>query len=373
MLANLAQGMRLAQSPRPAEIAINRSDILTASIEPSAVADGRPEQLRQALDRLTERLAAAPGVEAVSTTTALPVTGASSYQAAVDGQSEPDDQSVRATMTVAIGARYFDTLGVPMTKGREFLGSERTAPVAVVNPRFVERHFGKDDPIGRRVTLKSPDQREPIGPYAIVGVSPAIRQRLGPQDEPVVYVPWGAPPSPAQIVVLRGRMETAGLAALVRQELLAIDSTMAVDRIRSMSRVIDEVRWNSRLSSLLFQTLVAIAVLLATVGLYAVTTHAVSQRTSEIGLRIALGASRSDVVRLVLRRVLTHIVLGFIVGIGFVVAWSRVFSSGRADVTVTDPATLGLVAAALIVLALVAALSPLRRAMRVDPLTAIRS
>lgn len=372
MLANLAQGLRLAAPERPAEAALNRQDVFTATLEPGQAGDRSPERVQQVIDRLMDRLPAVPGVASLTVTSALPLHAAEAYEVEVDGAAAPDDQASRAVLTVAAGPRFFETFGLAMARGREFRADEGAAPVAMVNARFVERHLGSADPIGRRVALKSRGDQPTRTWYTIVGVTPAVRPRPGPRDEPALYVPYSALPAASPVLVVRGNFDSTAMAALLRREVLAVDSLIVVDRIRSMSQLIAERQWNGRLSSQLFNVLTAIAVVLATVGLYAVTAHAVSQRTPEIGLRVALGASRFDVVRVVLRRVFGHVAFGFAGGVGCVLVWSRVFSSGRTDVTVTDPVTLSLVAAALVVLALIAAFGPLRRAMRVDPLTAIR-
>jgi putative ABC transport system permease protein len=372
MLANLAVGLRLVRPDRPAEAALDRRDVLTATLAPSPLGKEAPARLPQFIDALSERLRATPGIDAVSVTSTLPLQGGEPSGLALDGEAEPDDAAARAVLSVAAGPRYFETLGLAMTRGREFRADDGVAPVAIVSPRFVERHMGSADPIGRRVGLKPAGSTAAPTWYTIVGVAPPIRPRPGPRDEPLVYVPHAVRPAAEPTVIIRSGMDSTALAQLLRREALALDATIAVDHIRSMSRVVADTQWNGRVASTLFQALCAIAVLLATVGLYAVTAHAVSQRMQELGVRVALGAGRRHVLRLVLRRVLMHVGLGFAVGAGFVFVWSRLFPSGRTDVTILDLTSLGFVATSLLVVGLTAAAGPLRRAMRVDPLTAIR-
>jgi putative ABC transport system permease protein len=188
----------------------------------------------------------------------------------------------------------------------------------------------------------------------------------------VVYTAWPSSPSPTATLVVRGNLETAVAATRLRTEMAALDASIPVYRTKTMRAALDDVQWNGRVSGTLFNVLAGLAIALCAVGLYAVTTHAVNVRAHEIALRLALGARRGHVMAMVLRRVLFHLMLGFAAGLGCTLAWSRLFASGRADISVTDPTTLALVAAALAGLALLATLAPLRRALQVDPLTAMR-
>jgi putative ABC transport system permease protein len=372
MLANLAHGLRASAPTNPAEEALQRSDALTAKLEAAAAGGAPAQRTQQIVEPLLERLRAVRGIDGVSLTSALPSQPAASYDVEIEGRGASDDAALRSAVTVSIGPRYFETLGLPMPRGREFSGSDGATPLAIVNARFVERHFGDGNPLGKRIALKTPGAAAATW-YTIVGVSPAIRQRAGPRNDAIVYAPWAALPVPSPTIVMRSTLDPAAAATFLRREVLALDRLVVVDGVRSLRRVIADALWNGRVASTLLNAIVVITVLLAVTGLYAVTMHAVNQRAPEIGLRVALGASRLDVARVVLRRVLWHVALGFCGGTGLVLAWSRAFPSGQAGVSVFDPATLGLVAAALVVLALVAALAPLRRAIRVDPLTAIRT
>ncbi|MBI3261622.1 MAG: FtsX-like permease family protein [Acidobacteria bacterium] len=171
---------------------------------------------------------------------------------------------------------------------------------------------------------------------------------------------------------MRSRIESGVLASLLRDEVLALDANLPLYRVQTMARVMDDAQWNGRVSSMLLSVLTCIALGLSTIGLYAVTAHGVSRRTREIGLRMALGAQPHQVRRLVLRRAMAQLALGFVAGVVCTVGWDRMFSSGRAEVRMTDPPSLAIVAAVLIVVATLACLVPIRRATRVDPVAAIR-
>ncbi len=160
---------------------------------------------------------------------------------------------------------------------------------------------------------------------------------------------------------------------MLRREVVALDASLPLYRVQSMRQVIRDVGWNGRLSSALLTVLAAIALGLSMVGLYAVTAHGASRRAREIGVRMALGAQPGQVCRLLLRRALSQLTLGFLVGVLATVGWSRMLSTGRAGVTVTDPRSLAIVAAILLAVGAIATLVPVRRATRLNPVEAIRN
>ncbi|MGH9373318.1 MAG: FtsX-like permease family protein, partial [Vicinamibacterales bacterium] len=270
---------------------------------------------------------------------------------------------------------YFKTLGVALVRGRELL--EKVGPAglaqAVVNERFARQFFGDRDPIGQRVAV-SPRQGPAGEPtwLTIIGVAPVVRHRPGSETDPVVYVPFGIRAPSSATLMVRSGTETTALVVLLRTEVAAIDDNLPLYRIRTMSQVIRDAAWNGRVANRLFLTLTFIAMTLAIAGLYAVTAHGVSQRRQEIGVRMALGAQPRQIVRLIARRVAAHVAIGFLAGIALTKLWDSTFSSGRADVTATDPQSLLAVAGILTVMAAIACFVPARRATRLDPVAAIR-
>lgn len=173
-------------------------------------------------------------------------------------------------------------------------------------------------------------------------------------------------------LLVRGRTESGNLASLLREEVSKLDSNLPVYRLRTMAQVMRDAQWNGRLASNLFLMMTFIAVALSTIGLYAVTAHAVSQRAQEIGLRMALGAQPRQVIRLIARRVAMQLAIGFMAGIVCTKLWDWIFASANPGVKATDPQTLLVVAGILAGLAVVACVVPARRAVRMDPVAAIR-
>jgi putative ABC transport system permease protein len=375
MLANLAVGLRIADPAPPAERAIDRTDILTAAVTLGGERYRSPEARVEFHRRLNERLRAVPGTSAVSVVSVLPLVGAPDRRLEAAGRSQFAAAAAPVVATVTIGAGYFDALGLTLSRGRDFGGSgTESAGQIIVNQRFVDVYFDGQEPIGQRISL---GPQGPSGSAAelltIVGIAPTLRQRLRPDVEPIVYLPYRATAPATAFVIIRNSTDTATLVPVLRREVVALDASLPLYRVQSMRQVIRDVGWNGRLSSALLTILAAIALGLSMVGLYAVTAHAASRRAREIGVRMALGAQPGQVCRLLLRRALSQLTLGFLVGVLATVGWSRMFSTGRASVTVTDPRSLAIVAAILVAVGAIATLVPVRRATRLNPVEAIRN
>src|SRR5262249_21721660 len=243
----------------------------------------------------------------------------------------------------------------------------------IVNQRFAQLYFGDRDPIGQPIRLRpSNNAAGPVESFVVIGVAPVIRQRLVPEPDPVVYIPFGASPAPNASVLVRARGGAAGLAPAGGAEPAAIDRNLPLYRVRTLDRAIADAQWNARVASGLIEALAALSLLLSTVGLSAVTAHGVSARTREIGVRLALGARTHDVLRLILGRAAVPLAFGFGAGILGTMAWGAMFSSGQPNVFVSDPASLAWIVLVLLVAGTAAAVVPARRAARLDPAVAIR-
>jgi putative ABC transport system permease protein len=375
LLAQLAVSLRIASPTLPADPIIDTRDVLTAAITLPAEQYRTPDQRTEFYRRFDERLRAIPSVSSMSVASALPFSGAAEQRLDIAGRAPASGASQPTVWTIAVRPRYFETLGLTLTRGRDFTeedGSPGHAH-AVVNTRFAQQFFGDQDPIGQRIAL-SPPQAAQADPnwLTVIGVSPDIRQRPVDDPDPLVYLPYRAAPPASAALLVRSGNETAALASLIRNEVLALDPNLPLYRMRTMTQVIRDAQWNGRVAHNLVLVLTFIAVGLSTVGLYAVTAHGVSQRTHEIGVRTALGARPRQVIGIILRRALVQLALGFTAGIACTLVWDRLFSSGRAGVRATDPQSLIIVAAMLTVIAGVACSVPARRATHLDPVAAIR-
>lgn len=373
LLAHVAAGMRTAAPEPPAERALDATGIVTATITLPPARYRTPDERDAFFDRLRERLGGVPDTTA-SLTSALPLMGGQPRELALAGRPAASSDEVRTVTTVFVAPQYFATLGVPLVSGRELEAGDGTPGQhhAVVNERFVAELLDGDAPIGQAVALRRPGSHGEPEWFTIVGVAPAIRQRPGQPPGAVVYLPYRTAPAPDASLVVRSTLETSALVTLLTAEVQALDSHLPLYQVRTMAQVLRDADWNARLSNRLILFITAIAVALATAGMFSVAAYGVSTRTREIGLRIALGARSLDVVRLVARRAAVQVALGFAAGLAFTRVWEWTFPSGLPDVRTTDPQSLAIVAAILIVMMLVAGIVPARRAARLDPLVAIR-
>ena len=367
LLAKLVVGFRSAGPAVASDRQIETRAVVTASVTvPAAKYPSGPRRL-ELVRQLRQRIAAIPGVAAVSVTSAAPLNGAVETQL-----QSPTGDTLGTVRTVSVGPAYFDTLALPVIRGRGFADADAATGQAtvIVNERFVRRFAGGRDPIGEPIVLADADGAP--GAATIVGVAADVRQRPVAEPDPIVYLPYRGTGSANVVLMIRRGIDTSALVSRLRQEVLALDPLLPVDRIQTMADVVRAAQWNQRLSQRLLLLLTFIAIALSTVGLYAVTAHGVAQRTQEIGVRMALGARPGQVLMLVARRVLVQVSAGFAAGIVCTLAWDRMFEPGPVDLSMVEPRALTAIAITLMTAALIACSVPARRAIGLDPVRAIR-
>ncbi len=330
------------------------------------------EQRRAFYAALDERLANSPDLPAALATSA-PFNARDSRGIVMDNESLADRNPARDARFVGIGDRYFETLGLSLVRGRRFadLDAGARATAAIVNERFVQRYSPDADPIGRDVLLVS--ERTPDGQPArvtIVGIAPPLRQQIAAGHTPVVYVPFETQPAAIASLLIRGNPER--FAPVVRSQVRQLDADLPVFNLQSLERISYMSRWIPRIMGFVFSIVAIIATVLSALGLYALTAYATSQRTQEIGVRMALGAQRGEVSWLFLRQALRRVAIGLAIGLAGAIAIGGVLQRALVDVRANDPLTLAAVAAFLIAISITAALVPSRRAARLDPVTALR-
>ena len=332
MLVQIGLGIRVSR-PFPTDDALDTSEVLTAAVSLSGDGYRSIGQRLEFFTQLEERLNAIPGIAVAALSNVLPLAGGRENEITIDGQ--PRTESPRRVLTVGVGPGYFRTFQLSMRRGREFVPQDGTTGQAhvIINERAAEMFFGDQDAIGRRIALRSPGPGEAVLEWlTVVGVAPDLRQQPRPrvwgETDPVVYVPYRTLPMDTAFLLMRGNVDAAGLAPTVRAQLMELDPNIPLYRVRTMAGVIDDGGWNARVSNLLINVLSFIAVTLATLGLYAVTAHAVYQRTPELGLRMALGAQRWRIARLILKRAITQVTVGFFAGLLCTVVWTRLFWTG---------------------------------------------
>jgi putative ABC transport system permease protein len=332
----------------------------------------RPEFFRE----LKQRLESLPGVQTVGGGVNLPL-AASNYSIGrafiPEGRPLTANESQAASYSTITGD-YFRALTIPLLAGRLFDDRDHAgaAKVAIVNELLAKRFFGSPGgAIGRRINIWRDEKfaREIVG---VVGdTKPStLDQETGEQ----IYVPHAQDESwNFMALVIRTASDPSSLAAAVRQEVQAIDRDQAVYNVRTMDDVVRNSLGTHRVSMQLFTVFAIVALLLAAIGIYGVMAYSVTQRTAEIGLRMALGAQRSDVLRLIVRQGLSLTLIGVAAGVVGALALTRVISNLLFHINATDPATFVAVVFFLIVVALVACWLPARRAARTDPMTALRT
>ncbi len=350
--------------------------VVAATVTLPAARYATPEERRSFYVRLVERVLQAPEVSSATLASHLPLSGSAERRVTVGGTIPGDIHAQNDVGVLDVGERYFDTLELRLVRGRSFTATDGMPGQAhaIVNERFVELFLQGRDPLGQQIALAPPAGAAPSEPgewLTIVGIAPNVRQRPRPVA-PLVYLPLLGTAPPTALLVAQAASDPSALAPVLRASALAIDPNVPLYRMTSLAQARRDAEWNGRVSQGLALTLTLVSVLLATVGLYAVTAHAVTLRTQEIGIRMALGARSAQIVRAVLESVRMPLALGFVLGILGTLAWDRAFSFGAAGARVADPRVLLLVIVLLAALTLAACFAPARRAARLDPVAALR-
>lgn len=321
--------------------------------------------------RLDERLQSTSGVESAAIGSAPPF--ARSDAAAVLLDTVSDVSRARTSRVVSIGPRYFQTLGLRVRRGSNLddLEPNRRTSSVLVNDRFVEMFSADAEPLGRRVTLI--DERNPNAKpewFTIVGIAPPIRHSPASGQQPVVYLPHEIRASVFGTIVIRGN--PSAFAELIREQVRGIDPDLPLFGLMSLARLSEMSRWTQRSTSTVMSILALIAITLSTLGLYAITTYHASQRTKEVGVRMALGSSAAQVAWLFLRGALIQIAIGLAIGLPAALAAGKLIQGLLIQTSASDPLTIASVCVLLIVVAVIASLLPARRAARLDPVAALR-
>jgi putative ABC transport system permease protein len=353
--------------------AIAADQLLTVEINLPAARYPQASQASGFFQELARRVEGLPGVAAASLGTARPLSGAERNDPfAIEGRPLDPANLTFAGWQMA-GANYFATTGIPLIHGRDLTArdmDQQSPPVAVINETMARRYWPGEIPIGRRITLGLP---RPDNPWVtIVGIVKDLPHRTiesAPAPEWYLARPLG--PQRNQILFVR-TAKPAALASAVREVVASLDRDQPVTSVQTMNQVITATEAPRRFNLLLFAVFAAFAVVLAALGLYGVMSDAVAQRTHEVGIRMALGARKSEVLALIMKQGLVITGIGIIAGVVMALALTRLLASLLFGVTPTDVATFVCVAGFIALVALIASYLPARRATKVDPLTALR-
>jgi len=325
-------------------------------------------------NQLQDRLAALPGVDSVGFISDLPLSGQANDTYFVVQEKPPADPDDRSDADIRVVAGdYFQAMRIPLLAGRRFTRQDAAASprVAIVNQPFAARYFGTENPIGKHLDIweggNSFTAREIVG---IVGGNKHFVMQETPRAE--MFVPEGQSSNARLNLVIRSASDPAALALGVREAVSAIDPDEAASPFRSMNEVISASEAGDRFNTILIALFGGMALLLTAAGIFGVLSFLVTQRTHEIGLRMALGAQPRDVLRVVVGHGLRLVLIGIAIGLAGALATTRWMSSFLFDIKPTDPLTFALVVFVLSAAAFLACYFPARRAMRVDPMVALR-
>jgi predicted permease len=337
---------------------------------------GEPARITGFYEQLVERLDALPGVESAAAGSSLLLSRLPA-SASISIEGRPPLPANAQNIPVpydSVTPEYFSTLQIPLRRGRMFTRADgpQSQPVVMVNEAFVRRFFPGEDPLGRRVTFGNPSRPDTVW-QAIVGVV-ADTKRGGFEREPwaETYFPMRQAPDGRAFVLLRTNGDPVTLIAAARAAVWSIDRNQAIASIRTVPELLAQRELNRRFTTLLLGVFATIALVLAIIGTYGVIAHATAQRTQEIGIRIALGANRRMILRMVLIGGLRIAGTGLAIGVVGALALTHVLSGLLFGVSARDPLTFVVVPGALLVVALAACWIPARRAMQVEPVIALR-
>ena len=351
----------------------NSTNLLTMKLVLPA-AKYKDDQARAAFySELLNRIRVLPGVESVAAVNYLPLGGSNSSDIfLIEGLPEPPPGQEFIGRYRVCTPDYFQTMGIPILKGRAFTEQDKAdAPrVVIVNETLAQKYWPNQDPINKRMRFTGPLEKNPW--IQVVGVVKDVKHDLSLPMSSDYYLPQSQDTWSSMVLVAKTKTEPMSMAAPIRQQVWAIDKDEPVFDVRTMQQVRALSVALYSFSSVTLTIFAAVALILSAVGIYGVMAYVVTQRTHEIGIRMALGARSRDVLRLVVRHGMTLALIGVGVGLGGAWALTRFMSSLLVGVSPTDAVTLSAVSLCLISIALIACYLPARRATKVDPLVALR-
>jgi putative ABC transport system permease protein len=357
------------------DLGFNPNNLLTLRVQLPGSKYREEKQLVDFFQQLLPKMETVPGVQAVGATSTIFLTDTpSSTNFSIEGRPVFTGAEAIEVPLDAVTANYFKVMGIPLMRGREFDDRDAIGSplVVIINETFARRFFPDEDPIGKRFIYGQPDGPNPPWMTIVGIVADARRTGFDKEARPETFLPQNQQPDNALTIVARTDSNPASFANALRSQVWDIDKDQAVFDIKTMDDTLSEMTSQRRFNMLLLSLFAAVALILAGVGIYGVISYSVTQRTHEIGIRMALGAEENDVLRMIVGQAMRLAFIG--VAIGLIVAFflTRLMSSLLYGVSATDPATFALISLALAGVALGACFVPARRATKVDPMIALR-
>jgi putative ABC transport system permease protein len=350
------------------------SGVLTMRIVIPVARYPQPEQVRNFYREVLRRVSAIPGVTKVGANNGIPLTGSGgSGTTTIDNPAFADDRGTPEADQRIVTPGYFEAMGMTLLSGRMFdeRDTETSQPVAIIDETMARTFWPNEDPIGKRIKRGGRQSTQPW--LTIVGVARHVRYRTLEEPSRVqLYMPHSQVPTTAMSLALKTTLEPQTLSASVQREVIAVDPEQPVWAIRTMDELMATSVMRRQLIMTLLTLFAGIALMLAAVGIYGVISYWVSQRSHEIGIRVAIGASRFDVLKMVLSQSMSVVLIGVAFGLLGAVALTRVMATLLYDVSPTDIATFAGYSVALIMVGLLASYLPAWRATRINPVTMLR-
>jgi predicted permease len=376
LLAGTALVLRSFLAIKQMDFGIPMDRVLTMRLTLAEKKYPKPEDRIAFYERLSDEMASLPGVVSASFASSLPLNGGEAARLQVEGRPWPDGKAPRVTL-LYVGPGYFDALGITLTKGRRFTRDDGRPgnEVAIVNQEWAQRFAAGGEPTARRIRVER-EGAQASGWLTVVGVAPVIRQNNPQEDarpDPVVYVPLRQDPGRYAVLMARGPGDGTLLARPVREALRKVDTDQPVFRVMTLARVIQRLAWPYSVFGTLLAVFAGIALLISSVGVYAMTAYSVAQRRDEIGVRMALGAQSRQISWLVLRRAAWQLAIGLTIGLAAAVGVGRLMRAILIQEITDTPITYAAVVVLFILVTLTACLVPSRRAARLDPVVVLRS
>jgi putative ABC transport system permease protein len=352
---------------------INPENLLTLEVPLTAAKYPKDAQQSAFFQELVTRVAALPGVTAAAAVSDLPLRGGWGRSLTVEGRPVLSVGQAPMINHAVVTPNYFRTMGIPLLEGRDFTDADHATAtrVTIVDERLARQYWPNESPLGKRIRFGPPESNEPW--HTIIGVAGTVRHaRLDRDLRETIYVPYLQIPVNGMAIALRSSSDPQSLGGAVRKEVLAMDKDQPITNVLTMNEIVSRSIWQPRFYAMLFGIFAVLALVLAAVGIYGVMSYAITQRTHEIGIRMALGADRLRVLKLTLgqgmKLALTGVALGLVASLGL----TRLISGLLFGVSATDLRTFVSLAVLLISVTLLACYLPARKATKVDPLVALR-
>ncbi|HSE24266.1 MAG TPA: ABC transporter permease, partial [Pyrinomonadaceae bacterium] len=353
------------------EPGFNPHRVLTMAISPSPPKYNTRADLAALSLRLVQQLQSTPGVEAVGIVNQLPFSGRSlglNFTVVGHPAARPEDTASANYRLVSPG--YLKAMGIPLKRGRDFNEDDKleSRRVALINETLAKHYFPDEEPIGKQLNIEGQQS-----PREIVGIIGDVKQiKLDAEGKSEIYVPFLQFSVPAMNIVVRTKTDPGSMTSAVLHQISQVDPDQPVFQLKTMDQYLAESMAQRRLSTILLGAFAAVALVLAAVGVYSVMSYLVGQRTHEIGIRMALGAKQLDILKLVVGQGMWLTLLGIAFGVAAALFLTRIMTSLLYGVSAIDPLTFIGISLLLVVVALLACLIPARRAIKVDPIIALR-